>query len=186
MNRLELAIKKYYKDPNHCKFCGSLIEVLPNRPPSEARRMKFCNHSCSASYNNIGVKKYNKNSQVCPLCGNKKYPTSKLCYKCKTDKIYSKNMDRPIKYFIIGNNLHPRFKHNYIRIWARKLMKYWGVEKKCAVCGYNKHVEVCHRKSIHEFDLDTKMGIVNSRENLVYLCPNHHWELDNCIIDSTV
>jgi len=148
--------------------------------------MKFCNHSCAASYNNTSIKKCDRSSWVCPLCGNKKYPTSKLCRKCRIEEIYNKNMDKPIKYFIIGDRLHPRFKHNYIRIWSKKLMKYWDIEKKCAICGYDKHVEVCHKKSIYKFDINTKMGIVNSKENLIYLCPNHHWELDNSIIDLNI
>ena len=91
-------------------------------------------------------------------------------------------MNRPIKEFLSKPHLHPRFRHNQVRIWAKKLMKYWGYEKKCFACGYNKHIEVCHKRPISEFSLATKMGVVNSKENLVYLCPNHHWELDNKLL----
>ena len=27
MNRLESSIKKYYENPNHCKYCGVLINI---------------------------------------------------------------------------------------------------------------------------------------------------------------
>jgi hypothetical protein len=34
-----------------------------------------------------------------------------------------------------------------------------------------------------EFEPTSTIGIVNSISNLVALCPNHYWELDNGIID---
>lgn len=49
----------------------------------------------------------------------------------------------------------------------------------CAKCGYDKHVEVCHVKPISSFDKSTPLGVVNSKENLLLLCPNCHWEHDN-------
>jgi predicted restriction endonuclease len=49
----------------------------------------------------------------------------------------------------------------------------------CEVCGYNTHVEVCHIKSVSSFSDDTLITEINSIDNLVGLCPNHHWEFDN-------
>lgn len=37
-------------------------------------------------------------------------------------------------------------------------------------------------KKISSFELKNKLEEINSLENLVYLCPNHHWELDNDIL----
>ena len=51
-------------------------------------------------------------------------------------------------------------------------------EPKCAVCGYKTYVEVCHIKPIKEFEKTAKIKEINSKDNLVYLCPNHHKELD--------
>jgi len=47
------------------------------------------------------------------------------------------------------------------------------------VCGYSNHVEVCHIKSVSDFDGDELMRNINSIDNLIGLCPNHHWEFDN-------
>lgn len=48
--------------------------------------------------------------------------------------------------------------------------------KKCAVCGYDKHYEIAHIKAVADFDDDTL-------DNLIALCPNHHWEYDNGLLD---
>lgn len=49
----------------------------------------------------------------------------------------------------------------------------------CVKCGYDKHIEVAHVKSITEFDLDTPISIINHPTNLLALCPNCHWEHDH-------
>ena len=57
---------EYLTNPNLCKFCNKPI-------PYEKRINKFCNHSCSASFNNINVgrnitdKKFIKKD--CKECG---------------------------------------------------------------------------------------------------------------------
>ena len=58
---------------------------------------------------------------------------------------------------------------------ARKL----GLMGKCSRCPYSKHVEVAHIKAIASFSEDTLLSVVNHPDNLVVLCPNCHWELDN-------
>jgi len=92
-------------------------------------------------------------------------------------KIYTEACLKPIS-SLITEDQHPQYKHNKIRKWARVLLKWWKIPKVCK-CGYNTHVEVCHIKPINSFSDDTLMGVVNSKDNLVYLCPNCHWELDN-------
>lgn len=46
--RLEYYIEKYNKNPKICLFCKSKILY-------KSRHNKFCNHSCSASFNNQGT-----------------------------------------------------------------------------------------------------------------------------------
>lgn len=75
-----------------------------------------------------------------------------------------------------------RGKFHNIRINARKVMKDAKVKKECKVCGYSNYVEVCHIKSIADFDGLSLISEINSLFNLVYLCPNHHWELDNDVL----
>lgn len=52
-------------------------------------------------------------------------------------------------------------------------------KRECRVCGYDLHVDLCHVRAIHSFPADTKLIEVNAEENLVYLCPTHHWEQEN-------
>ena len=54
--------------------------------------------------------------------------------------------------------------------------------KKCAICGYDKHIEIAHIKSVAEFDDSVTIAEINSIDNLIALCPNHHWEYDNGLI----
>ena len=65
-----------------------------------------------------------------------------------------------------------------IRVNARKVMKYNKVPFICKVCNYSNFLEVCHIKAIADFQLHQTIKEVNALTNLVYLCPNHHKELD--------
>jgi hypothetical protein len=53
---------------------------------------------------------------------------------------------------------------------------------KCAICGYSHHVEVAHIKAVAEFDDNATVQEINSIDNLIGLCPNHHWEYDNGLL----
>jgi len=55
-------------------------------------------------------------------------------------------------------------------------------DKKCEICGYEKHVEVCHRKPVSEFSEDSLISEINHIDNLIGLCPNHHWEFDHGLL----
>lgn len=69
-------------------------------------------------------------------------------------------------------------KYTYIRYYARKKAVELGWNK-CSKCGYDKHYEVCHIKGIKDFPLTATIGEVNHPSNLIPLCPNCHWEMDN-------
>ena len=80
------------------------------------------------------------------------------------------------------DKLHPSSKYVYIRSYARSWFKHL-TKLPCANCGYKKHVELCHIKAINSFSNDTMIGVVNSKENIIQLCPNCHWELDHGLLD---
>ena len=69
-----------------------------------------------------------------------------------------------------------------VRKYAEKIYKESNKEMKCIVCGYDKHVEIAHIKAVSDFDEDSTISSINTLENLVALCPNHHWEFDNNLI----
>ena len=55
--------------------------------------------------------------------------------------------------------------------------------KQCIVCGYNKHYEVAHIKAVSDFGDDVLISEIDNINNLIALCPNHHWEYDNNGLD---
>ena len=57
-----------------------------------------------------------------------------------------------------------------------------NTEHKCAICGYDKHIEVAHIKAVSDFDDTATIREINSITNLIGLCPNHHWEYDHGIL----
>lgn len=69
-----------------------------------------------------------------------------------------------------------------VRKLAEKIYKDSGKPQKCAICGYDKHIEIAHIKAVSEFDDSATIAEINSINNLIALCPNHHWEYDNGLI----
>lgn len=84
--RFQKIRSKYEDNPKKCKFCCSVI-------PYEKRTLSFCGHSCSASFNNKGVRKHGLEPSNCLLCGKKLFASkSKYCsqicqHKCQWNKI---------------------------------------------------------------------------------------------------
>lgn len=69
-----------------------------------------------------------------------------------------------------------------VRKMSEKIYKKSGRPKRCAVCGYDKFVEIAHIKAVSEFDESALISDINSIDNLIALCPNHHWEYDNGVL----
>lgn len=151
---------------------------------------KFCSRSCSAINRN-------KVKRITGEWGRKR--KERACKKCKKilPRDYSKSYDNDRKYVCDNCNSHnvdwrsvtirdvkskrTHQTHSRIRDLARVLFRK-SEQKACRVCGYNKHIEVCHVKAIKDFPLDTPISEVNKKENLIGLCPNHHWEFDNGLL----
>lgn len=72
-----------------------------------------------------------------------------------------------------------------IRKIAENNYKNSGKPYECIVCGYNKHIEIAHIKAVSDFNDDATIVEINDINNLVGLCPNHHWEFDNNLLDIT-
>ena len=74
-------------------------------------------------------------------------------------------------------NLHISSKNVHTRGLGRTQHKEL-IKKPCFICGYDKHVELCHIKPISEFPPETLVSEVNDISNVVQLCRNCHWEFD--------
>lgn len=57
-----------------------------------------------------------------------------------------------------------------------------GAAKICRVCGYAAHVEIAHIVSVSSFPDAATLTLINATDNLIALCPNHHWEFDNGVL----
>lgn len=157
------ALSKYYKNPNLCKYCGEIIHVGGNNKVSQIKIKKFCNLYCSSKFNNIKrVKpKIIKEKYVCPISS---LDNTKRYYKEK----------------YVGNWWLARVP---IAKAAKKVYLNSSRPRRCEICGYDKHYEVCHIKTVSEFEDSATLREINSLSNMVALCRNCHWEFDNNLIE---
>lgn len=174
----EVYSKKRRKPVRYCLNCGKLL--------NNNYRSKFCNHSCSAIYNNKlrGNNEICDKNIICPICGGKKHYLSDKCHECDNKLKNEKLLNRKLSDFI-ENKKYTTILCSTIRKNARKMMDIYNKEKVCAYCKnheFDEILEVHHIKGILEFDLDSTIGEINSEENLVWLCPNHHAMLEKGLI----
>jgi predicted nucleic acid-binding Zn ribbon protein len=138
---------------------------------------KFCSRSCSATFTNHTTPKRRKIQKYCKICGTPIKNRRRVCTKCNKNivdwsTITLESMNNKRQYQI----------NSRIRELARN--QYFKEHKNysCKICGYDKHIEIHHIKPITSFPKTTPISIINDNSNLIALCPNHHWELDNNII----
>ena len=151
------ALDRYYLHPKICKCCQKVIEVRDNESAAVTKKKDFCGHTCAAKYNNIRRPR-----------------------KVKIVKI--KDTSRFIVNKIKKNYFEERGYHvarSGIQANAREVYNKSGKDKKCKKCGYEKHFEVAHIKPVSFFSDVSLIGEINHIDNLVALCPTHHWEFDN-------
>ncbi len=187
----EKYLNEYYKNPNKCRFCNKTIEVRDGEKIQRARRRKFCNSSCSASFNNKIPKKKAVKEGICERCGceivyrktDRGYIRVRYCDGCREiAKAESRGGEHISK--LTKGKLRERYK-NYtgfrgtISRHARDVYIKSGSEMKCKICGYDKWVDICHNKPVADFSNDELIVVINDISNLTAYCKNHHWEFDN-------
>jgi hypothetical protein len=160
----EKSLNNYYENPKICKCCNNPIQVGENQKVSDIRKKVFCNSSCSATFNNLQRE-------------------SKLKNKIKTPKKekFEYILSLSKKFLIEKHQTYHKYR-SVIRRHAHYVFNTHHEHQECKVCGYDTHIEVCHIKSVSSFSDDTLISEINSIDNLIGLCPNHHWEFDNDII----
>jgi hypothetical protein len=156
-----LALAAYYQNPNTCVMCNAIIHVRDNERVCQTRRRKFCCYSCSARYSNTHRIRSHK------------------------PKIAKPPKQRPPAHFgVTKGDLFNRRK-NYqsarstIRDHANDIYCKSHTTLACERCGYDKHIEVAHRRSVSSFPSTAFIAEINDPSNLIGLCPNCHWEFDN-------
>ena len=138
---------------------------------------KFCSRSCAASYNNKKVPK-RKPEHKCLDCGNPITANRARCMEHYLIWIKNKEVkDMTLKEAIYEKH-HKSSAFSLVRTRARAIGKKLGFTK-CLKCGYNKHIEIAHIKPISSFSDDIMISEINSKQNIMPLCPNCHWEYDH-------
>jgi len=176
IENLQIKIKR--KNPPKCEKCLQCGKETDNP--------KFCSMSCSTTYNNKLYPKRYKTTQpkerLCVICSSpREKHRTKYCNKCYQERaIDVKWKETSIEEI---RSQYPYQKSIRIREYARTVYKKSDKPKYCVVCGYSKHYEICHIKAVKDFSTDATMEQVNNLDNLIALCPTHHWELDAGYLD---
>lgn len=156
-HRGQKALEKYNSSPKKCKNCSATLNYFQ-------RLNDFCSHSCAAILNNqqrIGQKK-------------EKTVSPKVIKKDVIGTITKKEL------FSLRSNWQSA--RSAIQKRARKEF-FKSNKKECTICGYTNHVEVAHIKAVSQFSDNSTIDEINHISNLIGLCPNHHWEFDNGLIN---
>lgn len=195
---------KYEENPNVCQHCGKALSW-------EQRKNKYCSHSCAAKINNLDTVQF-KDSFINKISDDEFEKIVKSSHSLKeiSDKIgYSyqtnnnkiivqrcknlnlsipnrKNVNSYTKEFIFKFRKNWQSARSDIRKNAEKTFKQSGNDLKCAICGYDKHIEIAHIKAVSEFSDTSLISEINNINNLIALCPNHHWEYDNGLLDLNI
>lgn len=107
---------------------------------------------------------------------------TKLGIVLNTQLIEDISLENKTKGELFKNRKNWQSARSAIQKNARKIFFDNTKKYECAICGYTNHVEVAHIKAVSEFDDGDTIEIINSIDNLIALCPNHHWEYDNGIL----
>ncbi len=149
----------------------------------DTKNDKYCSEQCFAKSKNRSIK--STKLKKCKACDNKINRRKTYCQECKNkgckDTVNGIIDNDVILSEVIYDNHHRSSAFSLVRNRARSIALKNNM-KSCLICGYDKHIEICHIKPISSFSLDTKISEINHLSNLCPLCPNHHWEYDNGLI----
>lgn len=67
-----------------------------------------------------------------------------------------------------------------LQLQAVLLIQKRGLDK-CCKCGWDKYIEVDYKVDPTTM-IGEKLSTINNENNLIALCPNCHWEVNNCPI----
>ncbi|MBD2724572.1 HNH endonuclease signature motif containing protein [Hymenobacter armeniacus] len=153
---------------NNCLHCGT---ATPNA--------KYCSRSCANRVNGHLFPSRKRLTRLCKHCGAKLQTRRTTCDSCNPGFVDWQRV--PLQ------QLRAKALQQYaaqIRSLARLAYRKSSRPKACAVCGYDTHYEVCHIKPINGFAPTDSVANVNALDNLVALCPNHHWEFDHGLLSA--
>lgn len=164
-----------------CKECFDFFE----KKLSQINKTKnhFCSRSCAAKFNNKGIQRNPSKERICKSCNitfrlSSTHKSKSHCQSCKMEPVYGSMTlgEYRIRYKGSGPGMY-----SYLRYLNRE----WNSHLRslpCAICNYSKYVELAHIKSLKNLPDSVTIFQANAKENVIQLCPNCHWELDNGIL----
>lgn len=176
------ALKRYYDNPNHCLNCQKVIEVKDIEAVAFTRLRKFCNRSCATAYNNTKSPKRLSIQNTCSSCGSAIGPRkTNMCRTC-ADARAADIAGLVTKGELFSKRNGYQSARSQIRKHAFVAYKRSCKPESCAICSYSTHIDVCHIQPVSSFGNSATLSEINHPDNLIGLCPNHHWEYDNGLI----
>lgn len=171
-----------------CEICGTKFDKWNYQMKKDKHH--FCSRKCSnINRNNIRWKGHTSKRKLnvkCTVCG--KYRDWRgengLCNNCNKKTLTEQCKSITIKE--IKNKYQKKLKSRWYSVPIRGFAKSWNKTLRshsCQKCGYDKHTELCHITPINKADENITLGEINDPSNLLVLCPNHHWEFDNGVLE---
>lgn len=180
-----------------CSNCSAVF----SRKPSQNKRAKngfhFCGRKCAVIY--LGAKRKQENDSrektvkpnpACPECNTALVRNEKgrlRCFICLGPTLC--RIGNKTKKELFASRTGYQSARSAIQKMARSVF-FKAYPTPCCIaisngklCGYTKHIEVCHRKDVASFAEDALISEINDLGNMVGLCPTHHWEYDNNKLD---
>ena len=144
---------------------------------------KYCSRHCAAIINNKAKpKRVKKERPKCRECDNKVDHFGVVyCRECINNRKHFHGIPADLQTIEQASRRGGANKYDLIRGHARREYRK-ELKGSCEKCCYNKHVELCHIKAISLFDKQTTIAEVNHRNNVLFLCPNCHWEFDHGLL----
>lgn len=179
------AYEAYSATPNLCQICGSCIWPQP-RPCgiTQARMQVTCSLSCASKTGHLkhhhvmDGPKHEKGwaRKSCPVCNSIMTWNASRCRRCRF--AHEREAEENRTWQDIKEKRGTNAAHAYVRAKARKKFETTWFEKRCVLCSFEGVAEIAHIKAVGSFPDTALLGKINSKENLIPLCPNCHFAFD--------
>ncbi len=171
---------------NKSKYNGEILDLICDECGESFRRKahlsrgkrNFCSKKCS---------KKRKLTGKCANCGCSISSDAERCDSCAREHRYDYMTSKTIRELEVSGRKREHVMtsvRNNARVVAG-LTKTSSNTSRCIFCKNDEFIEVievAHIKAISEFGDDATIGEINSRDNLLIVCPSHHRMFDKGLI----